>query len=45
LAGFEPFERQAGVRAAVEVPDGMANRLEHAPDLSVPALVERELDP
>ena len=42
--GGEAVERQAAVAAAVQAPDGVADRLEHALDLVLAALVERELD-
>src|SRR5262249_36603080 len=44
LAGFEPFERQACIGAAVQSLHRMADRLAHPLHLAVAALVEDELD-
>src|SRR4051812_12414599 len=43
-AGLEPFERQTRVHAAVQARDGIPDCLEHPANLSVPTLVERQLD-
>src|SRR6266511_142985 len=45
LAGPEPFDADARIAAAVQADDGMANRLAHALDLVLAALMDRELEP
>ena len=44
LPWLEPVGRQPRVAAAMKVADGVADRLEHALDLMLAALVDRELD-
>src|SRR3954466_15628357 len=43
-AGLKPFERQTRIHAAVQARDGIPDCLEHPANLSVPTLVERQLD-
>ena len=44
LAGLEPFERQVRVAGAMQRLHAVADGLEHALDLPVAALVDRQLD-
>src|SRR6478752_8203640 len=44
LAGLEPFERQVRVAGAVQRLHPVADRLEHALDLTVAPFVDRQLD-
>jgi len=44
-AGLEPFERQAGVAAAVEAGHRVADGFQHPLDLVLAAFVDRELEP